>query len=116
MKKIIFLLLPFLLSSCASLEKSVGLGVGMGLCAGLCSAQLANYNTKGNVVLALSGALIGGVMGALLHKESPAVVATIPSVPSFREGAPPLRRLRRCARARSDTRGSSTPRSRSTDR
>jgi hypothetical protein len=72
------------------MEKSVGLGVGIGAASGITTAQVAGYNTKGNVVLALSGALIGGVIGALLHKEPVSPEAMPPSGASL-GGAPPLR-------------------------
>lgn len=90
MKNLILVLLLFSLCRCASMEKSVGLGVGVGAASGITTAQVAGYNTKGNVVLAISGALIGGVIGALLHKEPPSLETIQPSGASL-GGAPPLR-------------------------
>jgi hypothetical protein len=74
------------------MEKSVGSGVGIGAASGITTAQIAGYNTKGNVVLGLSGAVIGGMIGALLHKE-PSQMGETSSAPSGASlgGSPPLR-------------------------
>lgn len=90
MRNLSFILLLLSLCRCASMEKSVGLGIGVGAASGVTTAQIAGYNTKGNVVLALSGALIGGVIGALLHKEPSSLEPALPSGASL-GGAPPLR-------------------------
>ena len=91
MKKFI-LVLPFLLCQCSSMEKSVGLGIGLGAASGITASQLAHYNTKGHVVLAVGGAVIGGTIAALLHKNHPEVPTPIPvpitNIP--KDGHPPL--------------------------
>lgn len=86
----------FLLCQCSSLEKSVGLGASIGAAGGFTSAQLAHYNAKGNAVLALTGAAIGAVIGALLHKDKPepppvgVAAPTLPSLTKFKD-TPPLK-------------------------
>ena len=91
MKKLIFLLMPFLLCRCASIEKSVGLGVGIGAASGIAASQIAHYNTKGTVVLGLSGAVIGGVLAALLHKNPPETSTPVPAVSVLKGNSPPLK-------------------------
>lgn len=80
------------LCRCASLENSIGLGAGVGAVGGFTSAQLAHYNTKGNVVLTLTGAALGGAIGVgidILFRKSKAEPSPLP-VPTL----PPLSKLK----------------------
>jgi len=72
------------------MEKSIGLGAGIGVASGITTAQIAGYNAKGNVVLGLSGALIGGAIAALLHKN-PSEASSVQPNGSSLGGAPPMR-------------------------
>ena len=90
MKNLFLILSLVLLCQCASMEKTIGLGVSVGASSGVATAQLVGYNTKGNVVLGLSGAVIGGAIAALLHKDSTQSESLPPSGASF-GGAPPMR-------------------------
>jgi len=91
MKKLIILTLPLLLCRCSSMGTSMGLGAGIGAVSGFTTSRLAEYNTKGTLVLTASGLLIGGALGALLHKspepdrsQSPAALFN-GKPPSFKE-------------------------------
>lgn len=90
MRKLIFFIMPFILCQCASMEKSVGLGVGIGAATGIAAAQMAHYNTKGNVVLGLSSALIGAAIAAILHKEQPQEPVPVPITNLMKTDQPPL--------------------------
>jgi hypothetical protein len=92
MKNIIFLLMLSLLCQCASLEKSAGLGASVGAGAGLITSQALHYNAKGSVVLGLSGAIIGGLLGVLFHKN-PSEETKPSNIPSelLKSIPPPLR-------------------------
>lgn len=90
MRKFIFAIISLLLCRCASMEKSIGLGVGIGTASGIATSQLAHYNTKGTIVLGLGGAVIGGAIAALLHKDHPAVATTLPVTSALKNGGPPL--------------------------
>lgn len=87
MKKIVLLLLSLLLCRCSTMGGSIGLGAGVGAGAGFTASKIAQYNTKGTIVLTASGALIGGVLGALLHRAPP---GSIP-IPGINESPPPLK-------------------------
>lgn len=92
MKNLILVAIPMVLCQCASLEKSIGLGVGIGAASGLTAAQMANYNAKGNIVLMLSGAAIGGAIGALLNKgDHEVAVPSSHPVSIFKNNSPPLK-------------------------
>ena len=69
MKKIIAFILPLLLCRCSTMGGSIGLGASIGAGAGFTASKFAQYNTKGTVVLTASGALIGGLLGALFHRD-----------------------------------------------
>jgi hypothetical protein len=90
MRKFIFVLTPLLLCRCASIEKSVGLGVGIGAASGIAASQMAHYNTKGHVVLGIGGAIIGGAIAALLHKNQPETPASLPVTNIMKNNQPPL--------------------------
>lgn len=90
MKSLFLLLSVLMLCQCASMEKSIGLGAGIGAASGVTAAQLAGYNSKGNVVLGLSGAFIGGAIAALLHKE-PSESPSVQTSGASLGGAPPMR-------------------------
>ena len=90
MKKGMILIIPLVLCQCASMEKSVGLGVGIGAASGITASQMAHYNTKGNVVVGLSSALIGAAIAALLHKNHPQVPISFPVTSVPRSNQPPL--------------------------
>lgn len=90
MRNFIFALMPLLLCRCASMEKSVGLGVGIGAASGIAASQMANYNTKGHVVLGLGGAILGGVIAALLHKDHSETAMPIPLTNIMKGNQPPL--------------------------
>jgi hypothetical protein len=88
MKYLAFSLMGFLLlPGCASMEASISLGAAVGAGAGFTASKIAPFNTKGSVVLAASGALIGGVIGALLHRDEPRPAPVNP----FKENTPPLK-------------------------
>jgi hypothetical protein len=91
MKYFTCLVVCLLLCRCASIEKSVGLGVGIGAGTGILTSQLAHYNTKGTVVLGLGGAVLGGVVAALLHKDPPKF--SVPPTVSYdlKKNPPPLK-------------------------
>jgi len=90
MRNLAFALIPLLLCQCASMEKSVGLGVGIGAASGIAASQVAHYNTKGHIVLGLGGAVIGGVIAAILHKDRSEAPVPLPvtSIPTGNQ--PPL--------------------------
>lgn len=90
MKKLIFILTPLLLCRCASMEKSIGLGVGIGAASGISAAQMAHYNAKGNIVLGVGGALIGGAIAALLHKNQTEKPVSLPVTNIMKGSQPPL--------------------------
>ncbi len=90
MRKVIFFLVPLLVCRCASMEKSVGLGVGIGAASGITSSQIAHYNTKGTIVLGLGGAVIGGVIAALLHRDRPDAPVSLPVKNVMKNNQPPL--------------------------
>jgi hypothetical protein len=52
---------------------------------GFAASKIAQYNTKGTIVLTASGALIGAALSALLHKDPP-----VP-IPDLNENPPPLK-------------------------
>ena len=87
MKNIIVLMLPLLLCQCSTMGGSIGLGAGIGAGAGFTSSKIAQYNTKGTIVLTASGLLIGAVIGALLHKDPPSQVP----ISGLNGNPPPLR-------------------------
>jgi hypothetical protein len=58
-----------LISSCASLEGSIGLGAGIGATTGVVTGKFANLNVKGMALTGAAGALVGGVIGFLLYKK-----------------------------------------------
>lgn len=87
MKKIILFMLPLLLCRCSTMGGSIGLGAGIGAGAGFTASKIAEYNTKGTLVLTASGALIGGVLGALLHKDPPSQIP----ISSLNVVPPPLK-------------------------
>ena len=58
-----------LLSRCSTMGASIGVGAGIGSGAGFAASKMAHYNPKGTIVLTVSGALIGGVLAALLHRD-----------------------------------------------
>ena len=87
MKKIIVLMLPLLLCRCSTMGGSIGLGAGIGAGAGFASSKIAQYNTKGTIVLTASGLLIGGVLGALFHKDQPSQMP----ISGLNGNPPPLR-------------------------
>jgi hypothetical protein len=70
---------------------SIGVGAGIGAASGFTASRLAEYNTKGTVVLTASGLLIGGALGALLHKDRDPDRSQVPAhllngkPPSFKE-------------------------------
>lgn len=78
MKKLIILTLPLLLCRCSTIPKSIGLGACIGAASGFTASRFAEYNTKGSVVLTASGALIGGALAALLHKDLPTDLSQAP--------------------------------------
>ena len=84
MKKVIVFLLPLLLCRCSTMGGSIGLGAGIGAGAGFTTSKFAHYNTKGTLVLTASGALIGAVLAALLHRDPPTQIP-----PSDLNGNPP---------------------------
>ena len=90
MRKVVFILALLLLCRCASMEKSVGLGIGIGAATGISAAQFAHYNTKGNIVLGLGGAVIGGVLAVLLHKYRPDTPVSLPVTNVMKNSQPPL--------------------------
>ncbi|MBI3294426.1 MAG: hypothetical protein HYZ71_06815 [Deltaproteobacteria bacterium] len=90
MKRTILLLSALLLTQCASFEKSVGLGVGLGAAAGFATSQAVNYNAKGVVFLGVTGALLGGVVGALLHRDGAKEIAP-QAFSVLKNNPPPLR-------------------------
>lgn len=91
MKKLIILILPLLLCRCSTMGTSIGLGAGIGAASGFTTSRLAEYNTKGTLILTASGLLIGGALGALLHKNPEPDQSQIPAnllhgkPPSFKE-------------------------------
>ncbi len=91
MKRIFFFFLPLTLCQCASLDKSIGLGAGIGAVSGGAASQLARYNTKGTAVLTLSGAVLGGIIAALLHKDVPPTSPSIPMTSIIKNNPPPLK-------------------------
>lgn len=90
MRKLILVLMPLILCRCASMEKSVVLGVGIGAATGISASQIAHYNPKGNIVLGLGGAVIGGVIAALLHKDRSDVPISLPVTNVMKNNQPPL--------------------------
>ena len=91
MRQILLFLIFLLLCQCSSMERSVGLGIGIGAATGLTTSQLANYNTKGTVVLTAGGAIIGGLAAALLHKDPLAEAQQSQMPPNyFIKDRPPL--------------------------
>lgn len=85
MKKLFILILPLVLCRCSTMVKSISLGAGIGVASGFTTSRFAEYNTKGTVVLTVSGLLIGGALAALLHKDPPPELSQIPLL----NGKPP---------------------------
>lgn len=76
MKPLLLILMTVFLCRCASMERSINLGAGIGAASGIAVSRLADYNAKGTVVLGLGGAIIGGVIAAILHRDPPASTFT----------------------------------------
>lgn len=81
-------LAALLLSSCASLESSIGMGMGAGAMTGAIAGHSANFNIKGMALTTGTGMVIGGLLGLLLHKQ-PIRPNVSPLNPS-RDGEPEL--------------------------
>ncbi len=69
MLKLCFVMIGIMVCSCSSLDQSIGLGVGAGAATGFSTSKLLHYNTKGTLVLTGTGALIGGIIGLLVHPK-----------------------------------------------
>ena len=80
-----------ILTQCASFEKTVGLGVGLGAATGFTAAHVVNYNAKGTAFLGIAGALVGGVIGALLHRDRATDSPPPEAVSVLKDNPPPLK-------------------------
>lgn len=63
-----FIILPFLIQGCASMEGNIGIGAGAGAAAGLGTGYALHYNTKGKIFTTATGAVVGAGVGFLMHK------------------------------------------------
>ena len=69
MRRIVVLCIPILICQCSSMERSIGLGAGIGAAAGATTGHAVNFNMKGMALTTATGAVVGGLVGLLLHKD-----------------------------------------------